>query len=444
MSEKSDFKEGRPGYVFKDGKLYHFEKRHVLVMAPWPDPRAWVKARSHHWKPTRTCADVYLSPWLRTPCVEQQEIEPGPDVPSSGQLVLPGILDPRPGDDWWMSFERRNEQAIAAYTELIPADVLERVSRYGTRRWHVLNLFARCPGALDLDQSNPALLYALASNWVFHEPAVARPMRAARSLVFKKQQRILDWLGFPATESMRRILSRIVPASLSVEHLLYLRGSLSEPGVMACLRHTERINAGALKLLTSRTWRRYVTPRLIADVGRDAVHDDPTPPVVRLLADTVNMAEMVGRRHCPTKFVSLDRLKAVHDALAAELRPENSTEYDSLPPAFDVPPFPGTEAILPIRTPDELFQEGFLQKNCCASRAASILCGREYLYRVVRPIRATLSIIRTGNRWVADELFQAFNQPVDRRTRAAIFRELFFSARGEDRAATDLGLPLSP
>ncbi len=184
-------------------------------------------------------------------------------------------------------------------------------------------------------------------------PTVARPMRAARSLAFRKQRRILDWLGFPATESMRRILSRIVPASLSVQYLLYLRGSLAEPGVMDCLRHNERINAGALELLTSRTWRRYVTPRLIADVGREEIHDAPSPQVVRLLADTVNMAEVVGWRRCPRKFVSLDRLKAIHD-----------------------------------------------------------------------------------------ELLEAFNEPVGEGMRAAIFRELFFSGRGEERAGIDFGLPL--
>jgi hypothetical protein len=40
---KSDFKEGRRGLAFKDGKLFEFTKRHVLVLSPWPDPRAWFK-----------------------------------------------------------------------------------------------------------------------------------------------------------------------------------------------------------------------------------------------------------------------------------------------------------------------------------------------------------------------------------------------------------------
>lgn len=47
---KSDFKEGRAGLAFKDGKLYEFTKRHVLVVTGGDDQRAWFKRRSHGWK----------------------------------------------------------------------------------------------------------------------------------------------------------------------------------------------------------------------------------------------------------------------------------------------------------------------------------------------------------------------------------------------------------
>ena len=34
---KSNFTEGRYGYAFKNGKLYWFTKRHVMVMTPCRD-----------------------------------------------------------------------------------------------------------------------------------------------------------------------------------------------------------------------------------------------------------------------------------------------------------------------------------------------------------------------------------------------------------------------
>jgi len=39
----------------------------------------------------------------------------------------------------------------------------------------------RCEGTFDLISSNPALAYCLASNWVFHQPKVARPLRSAEA-----------------------------------------------------------------------------------------------------------------------------------------------------------------------------------------------------------------------------------------------------------------------
>ena len=54
-----------------------------------------------------------------------------------------------------------------------------------------------------------ALGFALANPWILHKPTVCQPMRSMRALLRHKQARIQDWLGFPATERVRRILKRI-------------------------------------------------------------------------------------------------------------------------------------------------------------------------------------------------------------------------------------------
>jgi hypothetical protein len=65
-----------------------------------------------------------------------------------------------------------DEVAKSGFTALVPAEVRMELERYAERRWHLLSVMARCPGALDLSRANPALLFALANNWVFHKPAV--------------------------------------------------------------------------------------------------------------------------------------------------------------------------------------------------------------------------------------------------------------------------------
>ena len=143
-----------------------------------------------------------------TPCPEK----PGqPFVLPDGQMALPGVTS---REERYAKEQYHYQAARCVFVHSLPREVREELRRYAERKWHLLNLFARCPGALDLSRSNPGLAYALASNWAFHKPAVARPIRAARSLVHKKQKAILEWLGFPATEPARRILAKIRPKSL--------------------------------------------------------------------------------------------------------------------------------------------------------------------------------------------------------------------------------------
>ncbi len=436
---KPVFKEGRYGYAFKDGKLYWFDKRHVLVMTSWPDPRAWFKRRSHDWKATRKWADELLSPCLfpRSAKAEvtEQPIRQEPEVLPSGQYLLPNVFDPR--NSRYEEIERRNRSVLGTYFDTIPDDVRDELLKYPRRKWHVFNILARCPGAFDLSRGNPALFYALASNWVFHKPPVLRPVRAARSLVYKKQKHILEWLGFPGTEPSRRILAKIVPGSLSVEALLYLRSSFSDPFVVKCLSHLDRINAGVLRLATDRKYRNLITARLLEDISRDVLQDQPNPPVFSILIDTLKMVRMVDWKHCPHRFVTLARLKEVHDELSRRLRPEVLMEKYNLPSRFPDPPFAGTEVIRPIMTPDDLCLEGYEMNHCVAAHAVGVAEGEEFVYRVMSPVRATLSIRRSNGRWISDQIFKAYNELVPETLSERVFDELFHSARTQHGPAAD-------
>lgn len=50
----------------------------------------------------------------------------------------------------WVT-ERRSE-----FLKSIPEEVLAAVAPYSSRHWYLLNLIARCPGALDLIRATPA------------------------------------------------------------------------------------------------------------------------------------------------------------------------------------------------------------------------------------------------------------------------------------------------
>lgn len=64
------------------------------------------------------------------------------------------------------------------------------------------------------------------------------------------------------------------------------------------------------------------------------------------------------------------------------------------------PPIPGTDTIIPLTTLKELKQEGVEQQNCVGIYGPRMARGDTYVYKVLSPERATLSIIRDpGGTW---------------------------------------------
>ena len=426
------FRAGKFGSFVKDGKLFEFSMAQVLVMAPWPDPRAWVKTSGIGFRVTRKHADDFFCHAL----FPKDHLPPRPTILPSGQRLL------FPEDDF-ISFgdqvARYYERRRAPYFDAIPDEVRNDLLRYSARRWHLFSLFAHCPGALDLSRSNPGLCFALASNWVFHRPAVKQPVRAARALVMRKQKQILEWLGFPGTETARRILAKIMPKALWVSSLLYLRDTLRDPEVLKYLAHLDQINAAGLRLVTDPRLRARITPRLLADVVNDPEQNVLKPPVIDTFFDTLRMAEMLEGGHCPPRFSSLRRLLEVHNDLLRRLPARRLMELwqgDAGPIQFPPPPFAGTKQIQPIMTPDDLYREGEDMQHCVGIYARGVAEGRYYVYRVVAPVRATMGLrCRWHEKWMPDQLYQSRNRPVDAETKLRLFREVLKS--GEYSPALD-------
>lgn len=444
---KPNFQPARPGISFKNGKLYEFKKSQVIVLQGWPDPRAWVKSRRKGWHHDRKRADTFF-----TESLFPEHDRPSLTPPDPAQVECPDHLN-RAGYtdeerelywDWHRKAvvrEWKEKHSQADFYDQIPPEIRRALLQYSSRRWHLLNLFARVPGAFDLHVSNPALCFALASNWVFHKPAVQQPMRAARSLVRRKQKHLLGWLGFPATDSARKVLQKINPAAVSVESLLYLRDTLQDPERAKILCHLPRLNAGVLRLVNDIRIMPRLTYRLLEDVSQN-FQDYNQAFTYRILIDTLRMDRRLGGDLCPARFGSLRRLRAVHEGLteqihiiAAQRRAENPEEQTysraEYPAAFPGPPYAGTSAIQPLTTPEELIQEGQHMQHCVASYAWDIAQGTEYIYRVIDPVRATLSIYTQDQAWRPGQLLRAANKDVPKETKQQVFQELFNSRKLE-------------
>ncbi|MCC5828110.1 MAG: hypothetical protein JJU36_01560, partial [Phycisphaeraceae bacterium] len=283
-------------------------------------------------------------------------------------------------------------------------DVRKAIAPFSERHWHLLSLTSRCGvAALDLVASNPSLAFALASNWVFHRPAVQRPLRAARSLLARgrKQREILAWLGFPATESTRKILARVVPASVSVKVLMFLRQQLESTDTAKALGHLQRINAGVLRIAIDSTLLPAAMPQFLAEVA-DMRDEDKRAKAAYLLRDSLTMFNLLYPRRRFSLVRSVEKLRTIHNSLVDDF---TRISHTGLNTPFPPPPIAGTPLIEPITGSHDLVEEGRTQHNCVASFARDVAVrNRTYIYRTLPPLeRCTLALRRNGGRWTVSQ-----------------------------------------
>ena len=410
---KTRYNPPKPGvnYDSKTGKLFVFKPSSITVMKAWP-PLAWQKTRR---KPNWS----HVRPGIKIPChdIEDHIRRITTTIDETGQLLLPLFMP-----DEYINF---SELAWLQWFANIPFEIRDTACRFSKRQWHMLSLLARCGNAAyDLSISNPALAFALASNWVYRKPSVHRPLRSARALLKpgKKQKDILYWLQFPKPESTRKILAKIVPSALDIPMLLYVREAINNKEMNKAMAHLHRLNAGSIRITTDPELFPIASFALLEEIAIRRKEDE-RPKVAYILRDTLNMLRLLfpnKTRLAPIKC--LTQLETMHDSLVEDLNRAKLLDRDIPFPAV---PVEGNESIRPITNAIELIEEGKVQNNCVASYIDKVAVQQQvYVYKVLSPERCTLAIQQRTGKWVLAELKRSHNTSASKETHRAVAKWL--------------------
>lgn len=419
-------------WVYKNNKLLMFEAEDVLVLRAWPHCAAWSRRPGQAWRGDRPRSRLvtaithvarkgYAARRWQDFLSRQRKASKAPgDSTCTAELAL---LRERLVGGWTARHE-----AARAYLTTFPAAVLPLVLDLPERQWHMVQLLSHCPGAIELASTNRALAVALASNWAFHVPAVQRPLRAARTLLRGRRPDIAGWLGFPATRSAVSILSKVDVQALTVERLFWLRRAIGDADALKALRHLPTLTIPALRVICDDALRRSAAFSLLEElaVGPDSSARKGAPYQLR---DLLEAANLLGMRSPPVAR-NLAELSRWHDELVAAVNRIGLGEIVGL--EFPPVPVPGTEWIVPLASAREVVEEGRIMHHCVATYARRVAAGRSYLYRVLGPERATLSISRAPSDpgWTVEEISGVANRPVGCQTRIAVAAWLRASGKG--------------
>ena len=385
-----------PGFRFKDGKLYVFTEDGVMLLETWPVLRALRKNEDRPWEeftPTFRVVQPY----------RPRKVKPSPQL----ELNL-GPVATKPPE---LSLAQQRKRAFDQFRFSLPRTVAARAEKFQSRQWALLRLFQARPETLEFAEQNPALCFALANYRCFLRASLADAVKVSAL----RQRDIAGWLGFPSTEGIARILAKLKPESASVELLNPLRDALQDADCAKTLAHLPELNTGVVAIAADPRLRAAVTPKLLHEVA-EVPSEKYLADTASLIRDTLRMFFRVHPERGRPQFQSVARVREMHDEISTHYLRIEDLSLTAL--RFPRPPLRGTDDIVPICTVEELVAEGRGQDNCVATYAERIQSRHTYIYRVLKPERATLSIVRgPDGDWQVRELQRRSNSGVSDLTR---------------------------
>jgi hypothetical protein len=278
----------------------------------------------------------------------------------------------------------------------MPKPVAHVLEPFRTNQWPLLVMLRYDENALELAQSNPVLAYTLAQKL-----RGDREMIAALKCSHMRQRDLLEILELPATPGAVNLFRKVSPASVNGDNwwsmVQVIRRELAEK--KSPLYHLPTINSGVIEILQNPDASRAVSPTLLKEVAGDQ-SEKHRGRIVHIITSTLQIHAEVTEQY-------RRRIRQLIDA--------NSHESDH----FRSPPFPGIPGqIEPITSAGDLVNEGEEQGNCVASYAVRVRQGTTFIYRVIQPERATLSIVRPSPfaDWQIGELEGKYNTDVQAET----------------------------
>lgn len=377
----------------------------VYEITVWPRPRAEARDNLGHWN--RFYPEFRLIDYPpRKP--KAKKALPSPQLELGLGLEL--NLSPQ-------KKEMTKKEAYDLLRQTMPFPYAIALAPFQSHQWNLLILLSFKRRFYDLLKSNPVLAYYLANDKQTMT-SIFRKELMMEKLTGMPQADLLKLLGLPDTKSMVKLLRKIPPTSVSPAQFMLLQECVRSEDRMKRLAHLKKINIGALKLVSvPNDQLSAVTPQLLEEVSADVRNN--------FHASAANLFyEMAGQHQHfypgrPLPLIrSLEELDARHEEImTAYTDRQNDQQLGPLPK----PPIEGTADIVPLRTGEELRDEGIAQHNCIGGLISGIRAGHAHIYRVLAPERATLSIVQgTGGEWVISQLKAACNKPVKEVTVMAV------------------------
>lgn len=281
---------------------------------------------------------------------------------------------------------------IYDFIKAIPQDIRNKISIFDYLQTSLLQISSRCEASIDLLCDIPILLWIIVE--AFQNEIIS--FENAKRLVSKKRKEILQELLKKGTNSDVKFLKKIKLLHGTKYELQIIKNAVQNNRLVFRFRHWETIPIHILAVIECcPNLFESKLIQLLADKHyeqlADAVAD--TKKIQMLWQDIFYMTEVLNLHDAVQRMndcKTVEALEQLHDSWVALLNQQKVINGFGEP--FPMPPIPGNNDIYPILNSGDLMAEGKLMHHCVSGYVNKIKHKECYIYRVIRPERATLEI----------------------------------------------------
>lgn len=273
------------------------------------------------------------------------------------------------------------------------------------KQYQLMQAMLSSEAAFELAQSNWllfVLLVVYAENHRIDHPTFQRMLKRRRVAILRE-------MGLVDSAAAVRLLARTELGLITNSQLQSVFQVLEDQSLVSMLHHFAKPTPMLYPLLLK--CRRWVWPQFLLMVD-SCITQAESDALLSMVQDSLRMGASLPQLHSTSNKAQLTRL---HDRLveryngrtfAAEIAKLNR-DYG----AYPTPPIAGNEMIQPLRSWEDLVNEGREMRHCVASLHYSVMQRSTFIYRVYGTDRLTLAIARQGDDWRISEVKSYCNRP---------------------------------
>jgi len=308
---------------------------------------------------------------------------------------------------------------LKPWREQIPVPIMQRLKRYKGNAFGMLIICSRYTQANDLFTHSPTLFWLL----FIQVQKTSRDEMDFIALCQQKQTQILKYLGYPEKKSALKLLNkiqseyytrkeqRLITQLLSLEYESLNHHTLLPITLINLVTQCpELINSRLVSQWSDKTLcSRRRSGRSTSNskgISNHSNHEINTLTTVKDLVDAVHDIRRMAHNTINQKFIlqklakvhTCQSIQRLHDQLVDELNSQQNLSANrgnnmTIPVTpYPSPPLKSSAHISPITSYQQLQQEGRRQQHCVASYHQDIVKGSYFVYRVLKPERATVGI----------------------------------------------------